>query len=330
VQPDKITDDAAGTLNMIQEAALENSMSSYMDYMQGQQEDARHVWRLNGDYENISFSFGQRLGLAHEIGLGTAQEMFMFNSDLSEQPMMNLGEQTVYGFTRYKMSNSFGIGMGFAESSFERAAEAGSGGSHALLLQTDYSPTSWLGLQLTQTFLDESDSMLGSQSGGAFGFSSGAVSSATGAAVTFNVLPSTMLRAHYTEGFTEAEQSGLSLFRQVDPLESRSFGLSLVHQGFFGRDHDQIGISVSKPLRVYAGQAELNVPVGRTIDGDVIYKHQKIDWAPEGSQTDYDVSYRAALSDNLSLGFNLFYQDEADQDPDKWNAGLLTRMRIVY
>ena len=51
--------------------------------------------------------------------------------------------------------------------------------------------------------------------------------------------------------------------------------------------------------------------------------------APEGTQTDFDLGYRAALTSKLSVGANLYYQDEADNDPDEWNAGGLGRVRLL-
>jgi hypothetical protein len=51
---------------------------------------------------------------------------------------------------------------------------------------------------------------------------------------------------------------------------------------------------------------------------------------PEDSQTDFDFGYRAAFSDSFSLGANVFYQDNANDNPNEWNAGILTRARLVY
>jgi len=268
--------------------------------------------------------------MARDIALGGPAELFLFDSELSLQPLTSLGEQTLFGFGRYKVNDAFGLGMGFAETSLQSGATPGTGSGHAVFLQADYAPTQRLGLQLTQTFLTESDSALGSSSLGAFAFGSSATTLATGAALSFKLLPSTTVRLHITESFTETESASLSLFREMDQMESRSYGLSLTRKGVFGREHDEVGISISRPLRVSAGEAVLDVPVGRTIDGKVKYKTAAVSFAPEGSQTDFDFAYRAALTPNLSFGVNLFYQDEANHDPDEWNAGLLSRMRLTF
>jgi hypothetical protein len=265
-----------------------------------------------------------------ELALGRSQDMFLFNSSLAEQPFLNLGEQSHFGYAHYKMSKSFGVGMGFSDTAFGNDTLPGLGSSRALMVQADYAATDKLGLQLSQTMLSEDEALLGGQSAGAFAFDSGASTLATGLTVSYEFLPSTTARLHFSEGMTDVNPAARSLFTNVDTLHSQSYGLSLTHKGIFGRENDEVGISVSRPLRVYAGETQLNIPVGRTVGGSVIYDRRSVSWAPEDSQTDFDVGYRAAFSDSFSLGANVFYQDNANDDPNEWNAGILTRARLVY
>jgi hypothetical protein len=320
--------EGARSATFSQRPAIKSSIVSYLHYMQG--EDDGNAWRLDGEMGDLSFSFGQRLGTVQELTMGGSQDMFLFNSSLAEQPFLNLGEQSHYGYAHYKMSKSFGVGMGFSDTAFGNETLPGLGSSRALMVQADYAPTDKLGLQLSQTMLSEDDALLGGQSAGAFAFDSGAMTMATGVAVSYKLLASTTARLHFSQGMTDVDPAAHSLFTNVDTLHSQSYGLSLTRKGLFGRENDEFGISISRPLRVYAGDIALNVPAGRTIGGSVIYDQRHVSWAPEDSQTDFDLGYRAAFGDNFSLGANVFYQDNANDDPNEWNAGVLTQARLIF
>lgn len=316
-------EDELATVTALQKSAQRTSMAGYMDYMQ----DDRDVWQLDGEIEDFRFSFGQRTGLARDISFGAPQDIFLFDAELMAQPLMSMGEQSMYAFSRYGVSKNFGVAFGFAETNVDTGAIDFSGEGQAYLLQADYQATSWLGLQLTQSMLSESDTMLGGVSLGPLALGSEAATLATGAAVSINILPSITARLHFTESVTEADAASGSLFREVDALYSRSYGLSLIRTGIFGQ-HDQLGISASKPLYVHAGDAVLETPTGRTDGGDVIYNRSMVSLAAEGSQTDLDLGYRATLGSSMAFGLNVFYQDEVDHDPDEWNAGVLARLRM--
>ncbi|MEG6507920.1 S8 family serine peptidase [Methyloligella sp. 2.7D] len=299
-----------------------------------QSDDA--VWRTEAGSGNWKFSFGQRLGLVDDLALGTDKQLFMFNTAQSEQPLMGLGDQRMFSFGHYQVNEKFGVGMGFAESSeftgssftgFTSTDPQGTGRSY--LMQADFKPTDRISLQVTQTFLDEEGMMLGGVSSGALGFGNGAQTFGTGAAMNLDLTAGFSARLHYTEGLTNASTSGATLFQDVDAMSSRAYGLSLMKKGIFGA-FDQFGVSVSKPMQIYDGAAYLNTPVGRTVDGRVNYRRSRVDLAPSGSQTDYDIAYRTPLGEQVSLGLNAFYQDDAGHEDGAMNAGVLGNMRFSF
>jgi hypothetical protein len=289
----------------------------------------RRIWRVDGKSDSLSFSFGQRANTAGDATIGGAENLFLLNSEASSQPLMALGEQTLFGFGHYKLAAGLGLGMGFAQTNVETGPENAPAGGRAFIVQADYAVTKDLGLQFSQTFLTEDGSTLGSFSGGALAFGSGATTLASGGAVSYNVLPSTTARLNFTMATTDSNPSSVSLFRNVGTIESRAYGMSLTHKGLLGQS-DEIGLSVNKPLRVSDGEATVDAPVGRTIEGDVIYKRQTISLAPEGSETDFDLGYRAAVTPALGFGVNLFYQNELNHDPNQSNVGVFSQMRFVY
>ncbi|HXG78845.1 MAG TPA: S8 family serine peptidase [Methyloceanibacter sp.] len=309
---------------LMQREALQSAAAAYAGYMQGE----HNPWEIDGAIKSFSFNFGQRTGLARDIGFGTETGLFLFDAEAASQPLMNLGEQSFHAYGRYALNRSFGVAVGFAESAAQTGSFQLDGTGSAYLMQLDYRPLAWLGLQATQSFLSENDTVLGGVSTGALAFGSGASTVATGGAVSIEVLPRLSVRLHYTESVTETSAAPGSLFRAIDPLESRAYGASLIRTGLFGAN-DQIGISVSRPLQVHAGEAVLDTPTGQTIDGDVIYKRSVVPMAPDAAQTDFDLGYQASLSPQLSLGLNAFYQDEVNNEPGEWNAGVVGRVRLV-
>ena len=286
-------------------------------------------WRFVGDLGSLSFSFGQGTDMTPGIVMGGPEDLFLLNPEAASQPLVALGKQTFFGLGRYKISDSFGLGLGFVMSDAETHALNSAGEGRAYLLQADYTPIKWLGLQVTQTLLSEDNATLGSSSGGALALGSSAETLASGVAMSMNIMPGTTVRFNVTAAITESDAAPGSLFRNVDTLLSRSYGLSLVHKGVFGED-DEIGLSVTKPFRIQSGEASLETPVGRTVAGEVIYGRRTFSLEPEGSQTDIDLGYRATITPELGVGINLFYQGEVNHDPNETSAGLFSSMRLIY
>ena len=282
----------------------------------------RRLWRAE-----LQLRPAHRHDARHRDGRGGGS--VSAESGAASQPLVALGKQTFFGLGRYKISDSFGLGMGFVMSDAETHALKSAGEGRAYLLQADYTPIKWLGLQVTQTLLSEDNATLGSSSGGALALGSSAETLASGAAMSMNILPGTTMRLNVTAAITESDAAPGSLFRNVDTLFSRSYGLSLVHKGVFGED-DEIGLSVTKPFRIQSGEASLETPVGRTVTGEVIYERRTFSLEPEGSQTDIDLGYRATITPELGVGINLFYQGEVNHDPNETSAGLFSSMRLIY
>lgn len=65
-----------------------------------------------------------------------------------------------------------------------------------------------------------------------------------------------------------------------------------------------------RPQRVSDGHAELSVPVGRTLGGEVTRETRRLDLTPSGRQQDWELSYRYRPTPWRELQINLVYTQE--------------------
>ena len=63
-------------------------------------------------------------------------------------------------------------------------------------------------------------------------------------------------------------------------------------------------MAISQPLRVEAGDAALDRPLGRTFEGQIVRRRDRVDPAPEGRELDLEVRYRLALGGVGELSAN--------------------------
>ncbi|NCQ51823.1 S8 family serine peptidase [archaeon] len=78
----------------------------------------------------------------------------------------------------------------------------------------------------------------------------------------------------------------------------------------------EFNFSVSQPLRVDRSEATMNLPIGRTLDGEVIRDNVVVSLAPSGRQVNVEMSYHEKLSKTQQLGFYGVYM----KDPGHINS----------
>ncbi len=60
--------------------------------------------------------------------------------------------------------------------------------------------------------------------------------------------------------------------------------------------HDHVSVSLSQPMRVERGHADYVIPVGRTIEGEVLHKTGQVDLEPSGRQFDFTAQWHRKFS----------------------------------
>jgi hypothetical protein len=157
--------------------------------------------------------------------------------------------------------------------------------------------------------VDERQSLLASEAGGALGLPEGARTTFLGLTGRLALADRLALFGQGSVGLTDPGAAGQGLLEKVSALRSSSFAL-----GLSGRDllteNDRLTLAVAQPLRVDAGSAVLDRPVGRSFDGRILRQAGRVDLAPEGREIDLELGYRLALGDGQELGLNWLTQLE--------------------
>ena len=110
-------------------------------------------------------------------------------------------------------------------------------------------------------------------------------------------------------GLTDPGAAGEGLLDEVSTLRSSSFALGLEGSDFLAAG-DRLTLALAQPLRVDAGSAELDRPVGRSFDGTILRRTEHVDLAPDGRELDLEVGYRLALDARSALDLNWLTQLE--------------------
>jgi len=126
---------------------------------------------------------------------------------------------------------------------------------------------------------------------------------------------------HY--GMTDAGAPRGSLIENVSALHSTAAALALVRPGLL-RERDRLSLALVQPLRVHAGAATVERPVGRSFEGEILRVRDRVDLAAAGRELDLELAYRTPLGRAGSLGLNWLTRLEPGHDPDAAPAHALT------
>lgn len=214
------------------------------------------------------------------------------------------------------LGGGLGLTLGMAEDRGETLPVPGGGPERRALLAeaTRRSPGGTV-VGVHVGTLAEADGPLASSGGGALGFGQAAETVFTGVFAAIPAGQRATLFGRYGMGLTDGDALSGGLWRGGGDIRSRAFALGASVRDV-GLDGDRVSLSLSRPLRVTSGAAGLAVPVGRAMDGTVIYRPERVDLAPSGSQTDLELSWSlpAGLGQRLVLGGLLTLQPGHDAD----------------
>lgn len=144
----------------------------------------------------------------------------------------------------------------------------------------------WM-LSWTGSFLDEKNMLLGSPA-------SGYLSLGQAATVSFGMGANVKFGEDYNLGFdtilasTNPSSNQASLISSTSRLYSAGFSIALSKENLTGND-DTLGVSIKKPLRVYAGSAGISVPSGTDSNGNPVIHSVRASLTPSGNETDLGV-----------------------------------------
>lgn len=131
-------------------------------------------------------------------------------------------------------------------------------------------------------------------------------------------------------GQTDGAALRSGLVRDSSDITSQSFALGASARDM-GVDGDRMTFTASKPLRVILGSAALAVPVGRSMDGTVLYRDDRVRLSPSGSETDFELSWMVPVGakQHVVLGGLMALEPGHDADaPPAFAAG--AKYRLIW
>lgn len=165
-------------------------------------------------------------------------------------------------------------------------------------------------MQLQLGYVQESQSLLGSLSSGAFGLSSGAKSAYVRGQYGFDVSDSTSIALSASVGRTQVTLADQSLVDQLDRVVTSAWQVRAVRQSLLTKG-DQIRVTVQQPERVEYAPASVTVGAGVDWDQDQInFQTHQFSLTPSGreiaGQVDYSRPWRG-----MDFGLALAYRYDA-------------------
>ncbi len=131
--------------------------------------------------------------------------------------------------------------------------------------------------------------------------------------------------AAYTGALTEVDASSGKLIDNFSDLSSQAWLVGLGAKKLFASD-DAASLTLSQPLRVTTGSADLDVPYALGPNGRIFRYRQRISMAPAGTETLLEMTYRFKLSPVLEFGVYGSLRNQAGHDE---RAGLVPQMVTV-
>jgi hypothetical protein len=161
-----------------------------------------------------------------------------------------------------------------------------------------------VGIQFGQ--LTERGSALDSSGDSAFAFDTPITTQFAGLFASLD-LKIVELFGSWQYGATADAQLGNGLIRGLSGVRSDAWTLGIA-RGDVVSGGNRLSLSVSQPLRVSAGRAEINAPTGRTDSGTVLRESGSTSLTPSGREIDAELAYRISLSEKEELSTGALVQ----------------------
>jgi len=173
--------------------------------------------------------------------------------------------------------------------------------------------------------VSESNSILGTRSGGALSLGKGANTAFTGITAGFDINDRWAAFGGATIGYSMIETNQNSMIGSVKGLTSGNAFAGITKTSIFN-DTDRMGLVVGVPMRVNSGTATLNAPTGLDIDGNVNFTAYKVGLTSNAVEFSTQAFYNTDIGKDQSLGFGLGARFNA-QDLPKNNTEVVGMVR---
>lgn len=165
-----------------------------------------------------------------------------------------------------------------------------------------FSLTDNLSLNAAVGRTSEQGGVLGAKSNGALSWGESATTDTVNFGLNWGITPHLDAFSFYEQGSVSSDIRN-SLVQSTQGLKTQEFSAGLVWQDGF----HTFAATYRQPQSISAGSLQLSVPVGRTLDGDVIREERNVDMTPSGLQQDFEFGYSLKRGDYSRWQFNTLY-----------------------
>lgn len=158
--------------------------------------------------------------------------------------------------------------------------------------------------------LSEEQGLLGAQGSGALSLGGQNRTWFAGVRADYRLDDRLTAFAHYDRAQGEAEGSGM--IRRIDGLKADAMALGMQ----WSDSSRQVALAFRQPLRMNAANAIVEVPVGRTLAGDILRETHEVDLSPSGRQQDIELGYAFKTGERSRWQLNLLYSHEPGHERD--------------
>jgi subtilisin family serine protease len=202
--------------------------------------------------------------------------------------------------------------------------------AQASMVALNWDFASWGGLGLTATQTSEQNGLLGGIASGAFDLANSANTTALGLSARVGFGDGWVTTVAYSEGITQLDLKSGSMFTGADALHSRSYGIAVSKKGLFD-DNDSMGLAVTRPVQVYAGNLDLTAATSIDKNRNLTFSHETLSLASATPETDVELGYVTTFLDGaLALQANAGYQMNVNGQSGSNSLAVLSRAKINF
>jgi hypothetical protein len=272
--------------------------------------------------KNTNVNIGHDASAMMMFGDVTSQQAnggLFFNSGWTASPQLALLGQGNSLMMARNLSPETRLDFGVHNSKgFSENSDSGAG--QLAQAQLSHKAKNGFGFGLSAGVVSENETLFSSSSSGAFGTTDRNNSQFVSLSSSWKLGDNTRLFGTYTEISAKPSFSGDSLFSSWERVYANAFSVGISTRSSFV-ENDQLGLAVGQPLRVRQSGADLTIPVGRDLDGNVLQETHHVDLSPTGHQTDIRLAYNRNIGDNSTLSsfatLSLQPGHDKDASPEK-------------
>ena len=238
------------------------------------------------------------------------------------------------------LSENVSVGAFYASSAALTSAEAPSGIAAALSqgssqpeadmfgFQTNYGVSEGVTLGVSYGRLIEQDRLLGAASTGAFALGESTTTQTYGASLSLALTGKLSAVMFYDYATVDAPAASGSLYQGVENWTGQKFGATLALDGPF-TGTDLLSFTMMQPLHIASGDGKAKVPVGRDLDGNVIYELRDYSVDSDAMPLELALSY-LDRGETMSKGLTLSVDDSDVRDREGVNVNLIAAIKVKF